>query len=197
MLQRARRNRSASGSLGVLTPVTAKDAQFPLINRVQGPPASEPLNRIPQSNILVKRSREMSQASHPGGTFLYTSSVHLKMILMTRGWPRHRRCGQMTRNTQPDMVVYGFTICIIWCVLCQFPAWDCNPLPVCRQSSVTAALLSVINQWSSVCHPALPGSNDHDSTQYLFSKYPTFTLSTAISLALNSPNKRQYKGASK
>ena len=56
--------------MGVLTPVTEKDAQFPLINRVQGPPpapapASGPLNRIPQSNI-----REMSQASHPGGTFL-------------------------------------------------------------------------------------------------------------------------------
>ena len=83
MLQRARRNKSASDRLGVLTPVTAKDAQFPLINRVMGPPpapASGPLNRIPQSNI-----REMSQASHPGGTFLYTSSIHLKMILMTRG----------------------------------------------------------------------------------------------------------------
>ena len=83
-------------------------------------------------------------------------------------------------------------ICIIWSVLWQFPSWDCNPLPVCGQSSVTAALLSVINQWSYVCHPALPGSNDHDSTQYLFSKYPTFTLSTAISLALNPPHKRQY-----
>ena len=70
MLQRARRNKSASDRMGVLTPVTAKDAQFPLINRVLGPPpapapASGPLNRIPQSNI-----REMSQASHPGGTFL-------------------------------------------------------------------------------------------------------------------------------
>ena len=76
MLQRARRNKSASDRMGVLTPVTAKDAQFPLINRVLGPPpapASGPLNRIPQSNILVKQSREMSQASHPGGTFLYTS----------------------------------------------------------------------------------------------------------------------------
>ena len=74
MLQRARRNKSASDRMGVLTSVTAKDAQFPLINRVMGPtapaPASGPLNRIPQSNILVKQSREMSQASHPGGTFL-------------------------------------------------------------------------------------------------------------------------------
>ena len=63
---------------------------------------------------------------------------------------------------------------------------DCNPLPVWGQSSVSAALLSVINQWSYVCHPALPRSNDHDSTQYLFSKYPTFTLSTAISLSIPS-----------
>ena len=47
-------------------------------------------------------------------------------------------------------------------------------------------MLSVINQWSYVCHPALPRSNDHDSTQYLFSKYPTFTLSTAISLSIPS-----------